>query len=265
MNDDQMDEMLIEGVRDYNAPGSVPREEMWRAIRAARSAAGEGRRAKGEGRGAIRAWPIAVAAALILSVGVVIGRRIERSAPAVLPAVAVAPTVVKPAPASPRTNKDTTLQAIHNETLKTDKQVRELAAASPSTTRRSTEDQSLAYRLVVLKHLAGSEAMITSFRSGARSGEMDAQLATWSKELLGTTRLLESSQASDDPVMKRLLEDLDLVISQIVQYTARGTTNSDELDLIEQSIRKRDVMTELRHGVITTRNRTPAGTSVSGT
>jgi hypothetical protein len=108
------------------------------------------------------------------------------------------------------------------------------------------EAQNLAYRLVVLQHLAGSEAMITSFRSHARTGQLDAELATWSRELLGTTRLLESSQAAGDPVMKRLLDDLDLVISQIVQYTNKGTSNSEELDLIEQSINKRGVMAKLR-------------------
>jgi len=100
--------------------------------------------------------------------------------------------------------------------------------------------------LVVLQHLAGSEAMITSFRSEARNGKLDAEIASWSRELLSTTRLLESSQASTDPVMKRLLDDLDLVISQIVQYTTKGTTNTEELDLIEQSITKRGVMSKLR-------------------
>jgi len=47
-------------------------------------------------------------------------------------------------------------------------------------------------------------------------------------------------------LLKRLLEDLDLVISQIVQYTTRGVTDPDELDLIEQSINKRGVITKLR-------------------
>jgi hypothetical protein len=75
---------------------------------------------------------------------------------------------------------------------------------------------------------------------------MDAQISSWARELLGTTRLLESSASLTDPVMTRLLGDLDLVISQIVQYTARGTVNTEELDLIEQSINKRGVMSKLR-------------------
>ena len=46
--------------------------------------------------------------------------------------------------------------------------------------------------------------------------------------------------------MKRLLEDLELVIVQIVQYAGRGTNDPEELDLIEQSIKKRGVITKLR-------------------
>jgi hypothetical protein len=36
------------------------------------------------------------------------------------------------------------------------------------------------------------------------------------------------------------------VISQIVQYTTRGTTDPEELEFIEQSINKRGVMSKLR-------------------
>jgi len=109
----------------------------------------------------------------------------------------------------------------------------------------------------MLKHLAGSEAMITAFRSAARQGEIDAQIAAWSKELLSTTRMLEASAASDDPMMKRLLEDFDLVLAQIKQYVTRGTNNPEDLDLIEQSIIKRGVITKLR-GTVPARN-VPAG------
>jgi hypothetical protein len=46
--------------------------------------------------------------------------------------------------------------------------------------------------------------------------------------------------------MRRLLDDLDLVLSQIVQYTTKGITDPDELNLIEQSINRRGVMAKLR-------------------
>ena len=219
MNDDRMDELLSQAARDYNAPPiDVPRDEIWSRIQAERSARSLVRR---DTRSATRLWvwpSVGVAAAVLLAVGVVVGRRVERAA-----SVSSPPNTV--------------------------------AAARPTPVDSSA---SLSYRLVVLKHLAGSEAMITAFRSSARRGEVDAQIADWSTELLSTTRMLESSPATDDPTMKRLLEDLDLVLAQIKQYAARGTTNRDELDLIEQSIIKRGVMTQLRSTV-------PGRTAPAGT
>ena len=46
--------------------------------------------------------------------------------------------------------------------------------------------------------------------------------------------------------MKRLLEDLDLVLVKISRYVTRGTVNRDDLDLIEQSITRRGIITKLR-------------------
>jgi hypothetical protein len=294
MNDDQMDEMLIQGVADYNAPrGSVPRDEMWRRIQQARAETRRASAAVVPIEPARRRWLLpsaGVAAAAILAVGVAIGRYMGRESspgtPAAIPAVASATPTTRPdstiATSTPAKDSADSgmVRQLHEETRKTDQRVRALASAEQtqrtgtdgrssanattpsipgrrSTVAEGTDGQSLAYRLVVLQHLAGSEAMITSFRSEARGGQLDAELASWSRELLSTTRLLESSQAGTDPVMKRLLDDLDLVISQIVQYTSKGTTDTEELDLIEQSINKRGVMSKLR-STIPSRN-FPAG------
>ena len=248
-SDDRMDELLIHGARDYNAPVAVPREEMWSRIREARTSAARGRKQT-------TAWvwsSAAVAAAVILAAGIVIGRRMEtdspsRVPPAQAPVIAVKPNVVPPAAHAAAATRDTLLAKLHEQTRQTDRRVGELATASRTSGAGpdTAASDNLAYQLVVLRHLAGSEAMITAFRSTARRGEVDAQMAAWSRELLSTTRTLEATQAADDPVMKRLLEDLDLVITQIVQYSARRTTNPEDLDLIEQSIKKRGVITKLR-------------------
>jgi hypothetical protein len=190
-----------------------------------------------------------------MTVGGVIGRNWERSrgTPATVARTAspgdsvayVASTVTPPTP-------DSTAEVIgqlRRETAATDRRVRELASVNPRNDpagESADVSSSLSYRLVVLKHLAGSEAMITAFRSAARRGELDAQIAEWSRDLLSTTRMLEVSAATDDPMMRRLLEDLDLVLAQIKQYVTRGTNSPDDLDLIEQSINKRGVMTKLR-------------------
>jgi hypothetical protein len=222
-NDDPMDELLVQAARDYNAPLTVPREEMWSRIQDARTAQ------KSRRTSHVWVWPgVGIAAAALLTAGVLIGRNWERT-------------------------RDTAHQAVARTSSP------EAAGSKASRTGESIDaSASLSYRLVVLKHLAGSEAMITAFRSSAKRGEVDAQIADWSKELLSTTRMLEASASSDDPTMRRLLEDLDLVLAQIKQYVTRGTNSPDDLDLIEQSINKRGVMTKLRS---TLPNRTsPVGT-----
>jgi hypothetical protein len=281
MNDDRMDEMLIEGARDYNEPGAVPREEIWARIqRARRTDAGAGVRARERHRNRLWVWPsVGVAAAAVLAVGVVIGRRMERPPRAAVVATDPSSSPARPDTSNPRSDErvasvsrspsasansdansdrkaDSLIHDLREQTKRTGRRVEALVAAAPRTSdttasaptdRRSRQQSSdLAYRLVVLQHLAGSEAMITSFQATARRGEIDAQIASWSRDLLSTTRMLEASPASDDPMMKRLLEDLELVITQIAQYAARGTKNTDDLDLIEQSINKRGVMAKLR-------------------
>jgi hypothetical protein len=104
----------------------------------------------------------------------------------------------------------------------------------------------MAYRLAVVEHLAGTEAMLTSFRAAAKRGEVDAQMTAWARNLLTTTRLLEASAAQDDPTMKRLLDDLELVLVQIAQYTSAGTHHAEELELIEHSIERRGVIGKLQ-------------------
>ena len=216
MKEDRMDELLIKGTRDYHEPGPVPREDMWARIEAER-----GGRDRDVALAPIRRrWGWAVggfAAAAVLTVGIVIGRRLERAS---VPSTTVA--------AIPQPNRSSSPESG--------------AAAA----RTQSESENLAYRLVMLRHLAGTEAMITAFRSAARRGEVDAQIGDWSRELLGTTRMLEVSPVTQDPTMRRLLEDLDLVLVQIAQYVTSGKHNPDDLDLIEQSINKRGVIIKLR-------------------
>jgi hypothetical protein len=202
--DDEMDAMLIQASRDYNAPASIPRDEMWARIESARKT----RVSVATGRSRW-IWPSgAVAAAVLMTLGVVVGRHWERA----------------------------------------DRDGRSAGKSTIATTTASdtTSALSLSYKLVVFKHLANSEALITAFRSAAEHGEVDQQLRDWSKEMLSTTRMLEASATPSDPTLKRLLSDLDLVLTQIKQYAARGTNDPNDLDLIEESINKRGVIAKLR-------------------
>jgi hypothetical protein len=215
---DKLDELVAQAARSYNAPMDVPREEIWNRIAEARRT--EAASTRSTRRTAPWIWSaVGLAAAGLVAVGVTIGRYVERTR-----RTANAPSV---------------------------------QAAKTADTNATRDAATLAYRLAVVEHVAGSEAMITAFRGAARRGQVDAQLASWSRDLLGETRLLESSAPPADVEMKRLLEDLELVLAQIVQYANRGTHSADDLDLIERSIKHRAVMTNMR---TMSAGRVPSGT-----
>ena len=92
MNDDQMDDLLIQGAKDYNEPGAVPREEMWARLSAARQRGAPAPWSTFGRRKRLRTWAaVGVAAAAVLVLGIVIGRRLERPAASQPIIVAVTP------------------------------------------------------------------------------------------------------------------------------------------------------------------------------
>jgi hypothetical protein len=113
------------------------------------------------------------------------------------------------------------------------------------------------YRLAVVEHMARSELLLTSFLADSRNpndSRTAAQFAALSRDLLKTTRLLLATRTSDDPALTRLLEDLELVLMQISQYTSEGRRG--DLDAINQSLERRNVLPKLRSNI-------PAGASAS--
>jgi hypothetical protein len=80
-------------------------------------------------------------------------------------------------------------------------------------------------RTASLDHLVKTETLLTLVRADARAGRVEPSLSSWARGLLSQTRLLIDAQGDADPAMKRLLEDLELVLVQIV-----GVTNENEND-----------------------------------
>ena len=259
---DDFDELLRSAASDYNRPGETPRERMWAEIRAARA-----RHAAVPARPLERLpiWLLPLAAAAVLVIGIAIGRFTNR-ATAVAPSSAVATIKSQPAPVV--NPPDSAAQPDSDHSIpNAPRSAPNVQRIVPTTPRSAPEprshpfngnDASMAYRLAVVEHLAGTEAMLTSFRAAAKRGEVDAQITNWAKNLLTTTRLLQASAAQEDPTMKRLLDDLELVLVQIAQYTSSGAHHAEELDLIEHSIERRGVIGKL-HTTIPARL-TPAGT-----
>lgn len=229
-------------------------------------------------------WLAAVAGlAATLLLGVVIGRRIERGADAGRPGqtLAVAGPTTHASPA-----ESATAAATRQAPVPATPQVRLAAGgtahgapgvpAAPSarttaqaeTVRRELERHqqrmqqaarsdargaaaAAPYEIATTHHLAQAEALLTAFHAEARSGQVDAHVTGWARDLLSTTRLLIDSPAAQDPRTARLLGDLELVLAQIADLPS--TRDSFDLMLVDQAVERRNVMSRLRAAL-------PAGT-----
>jgi hypothetical protein len=77
-----------------------------------------------------------------------------------------------------------------------------------------------AYQLAAERHLEESELYLTLFKSAVGSGRTGDIGTGTARELLMSNRLLLDSPASQDPRVRRLLEDLELLLAQIAQLPA---------------------------------------------
>lgn len=273
MTDENFEKFLKKTAQGYNAPPvRVPREEMWAAIQAKRSAGprvvygGGAPSPVHERRFGTRVWLGAAAAAMLLvATGVGIGRL---TAPKPAQRVAVNPSIPQPpvtvtpdqpnagtvSPAQVATTSARTPHTPERATGSNASQVRNTQVPKAETrvaveTIRTPSHSSSAYQLTAMQNLSEAEALLTSFRSRSSADQqMDAQLGTWARQLLTNTRLLIDSPVGDDPQRKPLLQDLELVLVQIVQQLSPGSTPQDR-DLIEKTLQQNHVMTRLRTAI----------------
>jgi hypothetical protein len=193
----------------YHTPPETPRDDMWAVIQAARAADVVPIR-----RFRPQPWWAAVAAALVI--GVVLGRG--------------------------------TLQGPDAATTVADGSY-EVPAAVDGATPDGTPDRAAdavprSYRFAAARHLNRTETFLTMFRVDARSDQLnDADIGTWSKRLLTDTRLLLDSPAGDDPELRRLLNDLELVLAQIVQLR---TSDPSEVEIIDEGLESSQLLFRLK-------------------
>ena len=104
------------------------------------------------------------------------------------------------------------------------------------------------YEVETSKYLGQTAALLIALPSEVRAGRADEQFVNRAGELLSRTRLLIDSPAANDPRMRDLLEDLELVLAQVVRLQ-NDTTSRAELDLISRALEQRDVIPRLRTAV----------------
>jgi hypothetical protein len=103
------------------------------------------------------------------------------------------------------------------------------------------------YEVETSQYLGQTAALLTALPLEARSGRADSQFAGRATDLLARTRLLIDSPAADEPAMRDLLEDLELVLAQVVRLRANGSRT--DLDIINRALEQRDVIPRLRTAV----------------
>jgi hypothetical protein len=81
-------------------------------------------------------------------------------------------------------------------------------------------------RLATVEHLARTESLLTLVKADASSGRVESGVERWARQLLTQTRLLMDAQGDTDPVMRNLLEDLELILAQVA-----AAANADGSDL----------------------------------
>jgi hypothetical protein len=216
VSDDRFEEWIREAASDYNRPPAreqIPRDAMWQVITtAARTAqtsaphAGGAAGTEGPGRARPRfnIWRVAGIAAAAVVI-LVAGITIGRF-----------------------TQRD---------------QVAVSPVPPMSTPRDSMNGGIDSYDVAAAQYLTSAEALLTAYR-GTPVGGVDAELQNWARELLADTRLLIDSPVADDATRKRLLQDLELVLVQIVQLQ-RGSEPITR-EGIERSLERENLLTRIR-------------------
>ncbi len=277
MTEKNFEEFLKKAAKSYNVPPSrTPREEMWAAIQASRSArpqvvygGGSTAPSPASKHFSTRAWMGAAAAAMLLvATGVGIGRYTAPTNPPRTSAASASlradPIVVATADNENASARRATVGSSSNTgEVQRSRSAGERVALNERGHTKGNNDQTTptdgvqspsfstpnsAYQLATMHHLSEAEALLTSFRTRSPADQqMDAQLGSWARQLLTNTRLLLDSPVANDPQRRPLLEDLELVLVQIVQLSP-GSTPQDR-ELIEKTLQNEHVMTRLRTAI----------------
>jgi len=104
----------------------------------------------------------------------------------------------------------------------------------------------LAVQVARADYLGRVEAFLTEFRAGAGSGRPDAAAPVDARRLLSATRLMLDSPGGQDPRIRPLLEDLELVLAEISQLPAASPAG---VDLITEGLDRRGTLARLRYAV----------------
>ncbi len=236
--DEPLDEQLSSLAKSYHQPNATPRDAIWSRVEAARQAGGQAasgvvdlasaRGARVRRRLSVFRWPIAAAALLGLGIGI---GRYSADAP-----VTSAPQLAQ--------DSDSLAARPPGRLAASDR----LAASSGQLT---------PYEVATASHLMQSESYLTLFRSAATDGNLDSIPVGRARQLLANNQLLLDSPAAQDPRLRMLLQDLELVLMEISQFGS--TRRATDLDLITTGMERGAMLTRLRVAAPSTARPLPQG------
>lgn len=129
--------------------------------------------------------------------------------------------------------------------------------STTSATRTASPDTSVArqidslagqaYQVAATQYLSRTETFLTAFRADANRSANTARLARQARDLLTTTQLMLDSPAAKDPRLRSLLEDLELVLTQI--SLLNPLEEGRDRDLITQGMNQSNVLPKLRSAI----------------
>jgi hypothetical protein len=224
-NDKFGDERLQDAARQYNEPPETPREAMWSRIQTTRNEQRAQRRkiykpARAPFWRSFRLW-VPAAAAAVLVIGISIGRLTAPGDDAEVAAGGGEQTeLIEPT---------------------------EVAIGTPI----KDSSSQIAFKVAAAPVLNKAELLLTQFKSGEEMGDNGDSYTKRAKSLLMDTRLLLNSPAADDPKLRQVLFDLELVLIQIVRIAGDREEEQEEREIINDNMNDRSLLPRLRANVPT--------------
>ena len=112
-------------------------------------------------------------------------------------------------------------------------------ASAPATDARAE----VMIRYAAIEHLGRVESLLTDYETGHTNGDFRSN----ARNLLSRTRLLLDSKSLADPAMRKLLEDLEVLLVQVAQLTPNG--QGEERALIDDNLAGQAIRPRLRNAI----------------
>ena len=240
--DEPLDETLLGPAREYHEPGPAPVEAMWRGIQGGRGGQ-DGQGGRG-GRVLVfrRVVRVALPIAAVLVLGVFLGRMSQDTERGTQDAGQLSPRAQRgdenpsqamASSAAPQPQSDTGAMTGDRQPASRDARP---ASRVPS--------PASVFSVAAERHFAQAESFLTLFRASVREGKDESLAPATARELLVSNRLLMDSPAAQDPKVKRLLEDVELVLAQIAQLPAEN--RKADAQIINDGLEAGGILTRIR-------------------